>query len=210
MIATTCKKQTNIKIRSYSPGIHMNIIGQNILKPLNIFLVLVAVLFAANAGAAVGDSSGPIHIEADRMVSQEQKNSVVFIGNVEARQGDLVIRTDEMTVFYEQKDDDGSKKSAGQVKKLICKGNVEISQGDWLGTGKRMDYYALDRKVILSGEAKGWQGQNMVAGKTITYYLDEGRSIVEGPATAETASGQKGSGQPGRVKAVIHPDAEQK
>ena len=36
------------------------------------------------------------------MISQEQENSVVFIGNVDARQGDLTIRTDEMTVYYSQ------------------------------------------------------------------------------------------------------------
>ena len=148
-------------------------------------------------------SSAPINIEADRMVSQEQDNSVVFTGNVDARQGELLIRTDEMTVYYIQADNKNGTKGSSQVKKLICKGNVQISQGDWLGTGKRMDYYAEDRKVILSGDAKAWQGQNMVAGKTITYYLDEGRSIVEGPATADSSGQKAGNGKPGRVKAVI-------
>lgn len=141
------------------------------------------------------ESSEPIHIEADRMISQEEANTVLFLGNVDARQGDLVIRSDEMTVYYTK--DDGRKKGASRVKRLVCKKNVEITQGDWLGTGDRMDYYAKDRKVILSGNAKAWQGQNMVSGKTITYYLDEGRSIVE-----------QDKSRSGRVKAVIHPEAD--
>lgn len=154
-----------------------------------------------------GNSSAPINIEADRMVSQEKDNSVVFTGSVDARQGDLLIRADEMTVYYS-----GDAKNSGQgsseVKKLICRGSVQISQGSWLGTGKRMDYYAEGRKVILSGDAKAWQGQNMVAGKTITYFLDEGRSIVEAPTqTADTGAKDKG-GKPGRVKAVIQPKAK--
>ncbi len=153
-------------------------------------LILLTVVVA---GAT--ESSEPIHIEADRMISQEQDNSVVFLGNVDARQGDLVIRSDEMTVYYTG--DDGRKKGASRVKKLVCKKNVEITQGDWLGTGDRMDYYATERKVILSGDAKAWQGQNMVSGKTITYYLDEGRSIVE-----------QDKARSGRVKAVIHPEAD--
>lgn len=153
------------------------------------------------------NSQVPIHIEADRMVSQEQDNAVIFIGNVDARQGELLIRTDEMTVHYVQEGNDQGKKDASEVNKLICEGNVQISQGDWIGTGRRMDYYALDRKVILSGDAKAWQGQNMVAGKTITYFLDEGRSIVEGPVSAD---GKTGKTKPGRVKAVIHPDADKK
>lgn len=126
-------------------------------------------------------SSSPIRVEADRMVSMETENSVLFSGNVDARQDDVVIRSDEMTVYYEaagEASGDG-KKNSQQVKKLICKGNVQITRADWLGTGKRMDYIAKDRKVILSGDAKAWQHNNMVSGKTIVYYLDEKRSIVE-------------------------------
>lgn len=181
----------------------------SILTKLNFFLVAAGMLIYTSAGA-VGDSAAPINIEADRMVSQEQDNSVIFMGNVDARQGDLVIKTDEMTVFYLQEDGGDGQKSSSQVKKLICKGNVKISQGNWVGTGKRMDYYAKDRKVILSGDAKGWQGQNMVSGKTITYYLDEGRSVVEGPTVEGSTGDTEGTGKTGRVKAVIHPDADTK
>lgn len=159
-------------------------------------MLLLGGIFAAMPGLAAGsgESSSPIHIEADRMVSKEDKNSVVFMGNVDARQDDVVIRSDEMTVYYEP-EKGKTDTSSSKVKKLICIGNVEITRGDWLGTGKRMDYMAGDRKVILSGDAKAWQGQNMVQGKTIVYYLDEGRSIVEQDKAAK-----------GRVKAVIHPD----
>ncbi|PIE57087.1 MAG: lipopolysaccharide transport periplasmic protein LptA [Desulfobulbus propionicus] len=135
----------------------------------------------------------PIHIEADRMISQEEKNSVVFMGNVDARQGGVTIRAQEMTVYY-AKNKDNSKNDATQVSKLICKKEVEIVQGDWLGTGDRMDYLADERKVILSGHARAWKGQDMITGKTITYYLDEGRSIVEQDPASQ-----------GRVKAVLQP-----
>lgn len=166
-------------------------------------ILAVLLMLAASPCTGAENSSSPISIEADRMVSQENDNSVVFLGNVDARQGDLLIRTDKMTVYYDQ--EEGTTTNSSEVKKLICTGNVQISQGDWLGTGSRMDYYAGDRKVILSGDAKAWQGQNMVSGKTITYYLDEGRSIVEGPATATEQEGEKDGGKTGRVKAVIQP-----
>lgn len=186
----------------------MKIKYRTLLKIFSVF-IFTGILFPFSVTGAVDDSSEPIHIEADRMVSKEENKSVVFIGNVDAKQGELLIRTDEMTVFYvEDKGSEGTK-STSQVKKLICMGNVEISQGDWLGTGDRMDYFAQDRKVILSGNAKGWQGQNMVSGKTITYYLDDGRSVVEGPATADGGSETKAR-KPERVKAVIHPDADTK
>ena len=164
---------------------------------------------ASAAGAlAKGNSSAPINIEADRMVSQEKDNSVIFTGNVDARQGDLLIRTDEMTVYYTGDAKNSGQGGASEVKKMICVGSVQVSQGSWLGTGKRMDYFAEGRKVILSGDAKAWQGQNMVAGKTITYFLDEGRSIVEAPTQAANAGPKDKGGKPGRVKAVIQPKAK--
>jgi len=163
------------------------------------FFIGLTILLCASHLLAADDSSQPIHIEADRMISQEQKNSVIFIGNVDARQGNITIRSDEMTVYYTQNKSGKKKNSSSQVKKLICKKNVEITQDDWLGTGNRMDYFAKDRKVILSGNAKAWQGQNMVSGKTIIYYLDDKRSIVE-----------QDPKKSGRVKAVIHPESNNK
>jgi len=138
----------------------------------------------------------PINIEADRMVSLEQKNSVLFSGNVLATQADVRIRSQEMTVFYsEKKKGDGNQ----DVEKVHCTGSVEITKGDWLGTGKAMDYLASQRKVILTGNAKAWQGKNQVSGETIVYYLDEGRSeVVPGKVGTE--------GQPGgRVNATLIP-----
>lgn len=161
-------------------------------------VTVLLILCAALPCLGAEEADLPISIEANRMVSQENKHSVVFIGKVDARQGNLIIRSDEMTVFYtESPESKGSdaKQPTNQVEKLISTGNVKVSQGDWLGTGDRMDYFAKERKAVLSGNAKAWQGQNMVTGKTIVYYLDEKRSVVE----PDGASG-------GRVRAVIHPD----
>lgn len=166
-------------------------------------LTAIALLAGAASCLAAEEADQPISIEANRMVSQENKNSVVFMGKVDARQGTLTIRAEEMTVFYaEKKGDKGGGKDnqpTNQVEKLTCTNNVKISQGDWLGAGDRMDYFAKERKAVLSGNAKAWQGQNMVSGKSIVYYLDEKRSVVEPDATTN-----------GRVKAVIHPDSKKK
>lgn len=157
---------------------------------------LLLFLSAANSFAA---SEAPIHIAADHMTSTENKNSVVFTGDVDAKQDDVRIRSDKMTVFYTEKEG-GKKKSKGQkgsqqVEKLICVGNVEITRAEWLGTSKEMVYLSKERQVILTGNAKAWQDQNMVSGDKIIYYLDEGRSEVVGETTAAAAakSGDKTS-----------------
>lgn len=173
------------------------------LRPLKKCMVLITMLLCLlPVFTCAEESAEPIHIEADRMISQEDKNSVVFSGNVDAKQGNVIIRSQEMTVYYSPSEDASGNKTSSQIEKLICKQDVEITQDDWLGTGKRMDYFAKERKVILSGDAKAWQGQNMVAGKTITYFLDEKRSIVENVG--------KNQQNTGRVSATLHPEQDKK
>lgn len=166
-------------------------------------LLIISVLAFLSPALAAEEADQPISIEANRMVSQEKENSVIFEGKVVARQGTLTIRSDEMTVYYSQqapqKTGPAKTNPSNKVEKLICKRNVKVTQGDWLGTGERMDYFAPERKAVLSGNAKAWQGQNMVSGKTITYYLDQKRSVVEQDERSR-----------GRVRAVIHPESKKK
>ncbi|GAB6192542.1 lipopolysaccharide transport periplasmic protein LptA [Desulfocastanea catecholica] len=151
----------------------------------------------------------PIHIEANSMTSTEQTSSVVFIGEVDARQADVRIRSDEMTVYYTEleKDETGKdteKTASQQVEKLVCLGNVEITKGEWLGTSQKMTYLSKERQVILTGDAKAWQNQNMVSGEKIIYYLDEGRSEVSGDKPAMTTGGTAaGEKKPSRVNMTI-------
>jgi lipopolysaccharide export system protein LptA len=176
-----------------------------------IILWLLAPLGSARAAEA------PIHIEANKMTSTEKSNSVIFSGDVDAKQGDVRIRSDEMTVFYNEldsgskgKDKDkkkaappAEKKTSQQVDKLICIGNVEVTRGEWLGTGKKMVYLSKERQVILTDNAKAWQGQNMVSGDKIIYYLDEGRSEVVGGSKATTAGSKDTEKKPSRVNMTI-------
>jgi len=161
-------------------------------------LVLVAfclavTAFAVQAAPAADNNGGkggaaPISVEADHMTLLEKTNSVLFTGAVDARQDDVHIRTDKMTVYYTPegkpaKDgkvaapDSGGKR---KVEKMVCVGNVEITRGDWLGTANEMTYLAKERQVHLIGNAKAWQGRNMVSGDQIIYYIDDQRSEVVG------------------------------
>ncbi|PID74541.1 MAG: lipopolysaccharide transport periplasmic protein LptA [Deltaproteobacteria bacterium] len=145
---------------------------------------------------ATAKEASPIHIQADRMISGGKSQTVVFTGDVDAKQDDVRIRSDKMTVFYgakERKNEKSAdKKVAKEVQKLICEGNVEVSRAEWLGTSQKMIYLAKERQVLLTGDAKAWQDQNMVSGDKIIYYLDEGRSEVVG-STAATGTKKDGS-----------------
>jgi len=165
------------------------------------YTTLLAVLLTCSP-AQIFAAGAPINVEADHMTSLEEENSVLFTGNVDADQADVRILSDKMTVYYTIAE--AGKKQ--EVKRLRCEGNVEITKGDWLGTGKTMNYLAKERKVILSGNAKAWQGTNLVTGNTIIYYLDEGRSEVIGGRPALTADEKNNGKKPsGRVSATLTP-----
>lgn len=185
-------------------------IRQHISSFTTILVLATVIVFSIPAAGLAG--SAPISIEADSMSSKEKSNSVFFKGNVDARQGDVQIRSDEMTVYYSMLQDDKGKKgkpktspgTTQQVEKLICKGNVEITRAEWLGTSNQMDYLAKKRQVILKGNAKAYQGQNMVSGDKIVYYIDEGRSEVIGQDNqTKTVMGEKKKKKKSRVNMTI-------
>ncbi len=163
--------------------------------------------FAASVSTFAEDP--PIHVEANRMTSTEKTNSVVFTGDVDAKQGDVRIRSDEMTVYYTpagkkvKASKKEEKKATQQVEKLVCIGNVEVTRGEFLGTSKKMIYLSKERQVILTGNAKAWQSQNMVSGDKIIYYLDEGRSEVIGGTTATVGKTKDGKKKSSRVNMTI-------
>ncbi len=177
--------------------------GTNIRFRINLLIVVLFFVVSATS-AYCGDA--PIHIEANSMTSVEKSGTVVFKGNVDAKQGEIRIRSDVMTVYYTKKDKNakaGEKKPAQQVSKLICTGNVEVTRGEWLGTAKKMLYLSNERQVILTQNAKAWQGQNMVSGDKIVYFIDEGRSEVIGSTSTTLGKSNSGGKKASRVKMTI-------
>lgn len=156
-------------------------------------LVLLFILFQSPAGiglAAEQSPSGlpvgdqPIHITSDRLVADDAVNQVRFEGEVVAKQGDLVIYADTMTVFYRAED--------REVQRVEALHNVRIVQGSKVATGQKGVYYRNRGQMVLTGSPRVHQGEDFVEGDEITVFLDEEKSIV---------SSEGGS----RVNAVFHP-----
>jgi len=171
------------------------------------FLIVCLVVFAAGfaaletvSAAPADDSPGrvPIHIEADRMESDHQREAVLFAGNVEASQGDLLIRADEMTVFYAKPREANGPGAEKSIDNLHATGNVKIVKQDWAATGDVVEYKADERKVVLTGNTRVFQDNNTVSGDRVVLFLDEGKSVVE----------KQGTDEGGRVKAFFYPETE--
>ena len=161
------------------------------LLPFLLVLLLRPGLLPAAPRAA--PSQPAVRIEADRMESDQKSRTVVFVGNVIARQGELRIQADEMQVFYGAKQ--GAERADAQaIERLTARGHVTIAKKDWTASGEALEYIAHRRYAVLTGNARAWQGGNVVSGQRIELYLDEGRTVVE-----------KGARDSGRVKAFFYP-----
>ncbi len=162
----------------------------------NIFLVLCLFLWFAGLSlaaektpASLYDSSQPINISADRLEADDVSRQVKFVGNVAARQGEVVIYAASLTLFYLE----GSQ----EVDRIEADRDVRIVQGDRVATGDKGVFYRADGRVVLTGNARVHQGADFVEGEIITVLLGEEKSIVQG---------RDGS----RVNAVFHPKEEQR
>jgi len=94
------------------------------LVPLAV-LPLALALTAADAGAAPkkaaspfqgfsSDSGKPVDVKSDSLEVHQDEQKAVFTGNVVATQGESVLRTNELTVFYENVDNNGAKDGAAK------------------------------------------------------------------------------------------------
>ncbi len=182
------------------------------MKPLQIssiiipmfFLVLTVLLLLPTVSLA---AEAPITVEADRMASTKQSNAVTFTGDVDVRQGEFRIRADEMTVYYSpEKRDDNEEKIRQQVEKMVTEGNVEITQGTWIGTAEKAIYLAEKKQIHLIGEATASEGPNIVRGEEIIYYIDEQRSEILGGRPQVTIGEEITPKKKGRVSMTIIQD----
>ena len=143
----------------------------------------------------------PIEIVSDRMEAFNEKKMVVFSGNATAKQGDIVLKSDQLFLYYKnesgKKDKIGTKEieASGELDKIEAKGNVVITQKERLATSEEASYNQESGQIVMTGNAILREGKNTVTGCKVIVYTNEDRGSVV-PCT---------SGKNERVKAVIYP-----
>jgi lipopolysaccharide export system protein LptA len=156
----------------------------------SVFVMSVLILwgFAASVVHAAapephkGTSNLPITVKSNNLTADNKGKTAVFTGKVVAKQGDVTIFCDKLTVYYGN--------TQGEVDKIEADGNVRIVQENRTGLASHAVYESKQGRITLTGgNPKVMQGADTVTGEVITYFIDDERSSVTG----------------GRVEAVIHP-----
>jgi lipopolysaccharide export system protein LptA len=129
----------------------------------------------------------PVHITSDTLEAFNDERLIIFSGNAVAVQGDKVIRSDKLLVYYKKGADEGKKSATagigqgGDLDRIEAKGPVRVTQLKKIVTGDEAVYYQDDQKIVVSGNAVMREGPNIVKGERITVLLDQNRGIVDAP-----------------------------
>ena len=140
-------------------------------------LVLLTLLPDANMAMAQEisalrehDINQPIEITADRLEVRQRDNIALFIGAVEAVQGNMIFRADELTVFY----DPETAGATPSIARLDARGSVQLfspsesAEGEW-------GIYDVERRLItLGGDVTLRRGETVIRGDRLELDLTSG------------------------------------
>jgi lipopolysaccharide export system protein LptA len=137
------------------------------------------------AGDPIATPEPPIHIKADKLITDTQKNTAEFSGNVQATQGDAVITADLLTVHYRSGAQTDTTSGMDAIVRIVAEGNVQIEFDQQTAYTQHADYIAEKRLMVLTGPgSKIVSGKNAITGQKITLNRDDGRVQVVGSADA--------------------------
>lgn len=161
-------------------------------------------------GGSPLSSKDPIDIAADVLDVDQQKQVAVFTGNVDAVQGDLHLRSDVLTVYYDSRDDaseeaapkkDEATSAIGQssdITKIRVTGNVVITSPEETATGDWALYDVATAKVTMGGDVVLTRGENILKGHKLIVDLETGQSKLE--------AAPNGEGEKKRIRGLLIPN----
>jgi lipopolysaccharide export system protein LptA len=128
-------------------------------------------------------------ITSHTMTASSEKNQAIFKGAVKMVQGELVVHSDVMIVYFKEKAPSGpssnsapgaNSESGKEISYIEAKGRVRIEKGESQATSQHALYNKAEEKVILTGSPVAWQDGTRISGPKMTMFLKENRSVVEG------------------------------
>ena len=136
-----------------------------------------------------------IQIVADKLITNRAEKFAEFVGDVQASQGNLVINSEHLRIYYRDDPNRNKNQIAGQesIKRIVASGNVQVSFEEYTADTDQAEYNQDTRILVLTGENSIMtSGKNTLTGSKISVDRKNGQIKVEGIP-------QK------RVKAVFYP-----
>jgi lipopolysaccharide export system protein LptA len=151
---------------------------------------------ATGGGLGTHDTSQPIEIVADRLTVEQAAGRAVFLGNVLAEQGDMLLRADRLVVYYALGDDGAASEQA--IRRIEVEGNVTIASTEESAVGDAGFYDVVGARIELTGNVVLTREANVIRGDLLE--IDVAQQVA-----TMTASPGRPAGE--RVRALFRPSA---
>jgi lipopolysaccharide export system protein LptA len=126
----------------------------------------------------------PILIEADQLISNNEKKYAEFIGNVRASQADFVITSDRLRIYYQGElleSERNGDQSEDMLRKIVASGNVKITSSQYSANSEKVEYDTQTMTLTMTGDgSRVLSGKNSISGSKIILYRRDGRVKVLG------------------------------
>jgi lipopolysaccharide export system protein LptA len=150
----------------------------------------------------------PIAIESDQLDVDDAKALATFTGNVSVSQGETLIKTSKLMVYYVKAPAADAKAPAGakpkadspkgalpggnnQIDRIEASGKVYIKSTDQVATAETANFDMKTQLAVLTGDVVLSQGENVARGPKLTIHMDTGIAQFSGN---------------GRIKMLMAPD----
>jgi lipopolysaccharide export system protein LptA len=150
--------------------------------------LLLAATAAAQPRAASPNRDQPIEINADSLEVQQEKQVAIFTGNVNATQGDMRLKADQLKVFYRQGGKTGEPRGqatqaagpAGSIVRIEAVGRVFISSPTQTAQGDQGVYDVERNTITLASNVIITQDRNVLRGTRAVVDLATGQARMDG------------------------------
>jgi lipopolysaccharide export system protein LptA len=121
----------------------------------------------------------PIQIESDQLEVSESQGRADFTGNVEVVQGEMVLKSGAMTVFYSGESGSVSTGTAA-IERIELSDDVVLRSGEQTASADAGTYDMTSEMLTLSGERVVLsEGDNVLVGCKLTVDVANGNARLE-------------------------------
>jgi lipopolysaccharide export system protein LptA len=153
--------------------------------------MLLPLAAAAQTAAPAKPGAGrdqPIEINADALEVQQEKQVAIFSGNVDATQGDMKLKADQLKVFYRQGAKAGEParpqatggSPAGAIVRIEATGRVFVSSPTQTAQGDQGVFDVERNTITLTSRVVITQDKNVVRGDRLVMNLTTGQARMDG------------------------------
>lgn len=127
------------------------------------------------------DSDIPYEIDANELTLFEDRQIAILTGDVNVRQGENLLKTPYLKVFYTNSKSASSAQQSQGVRRIEAREGVYVESGLQVATGDEADYDAQTEIMIMTGNVVLIDGCNVINGDKLHVNLRTGESKVTAP-----------------------------